>query len=325
MGDFEISDEEFIHLSNLFNSLGIIEKGIERVYHYLLKNKKIDDLKDVCKKYGLSLKRGYKIINVLSGMDLVQIYDRPMKINLTTPLLPIWQTIINLRMEELLNEFQENKIKCESSFEIFLENYNIKEEVSQEPIEFINFSFNNFDEMYYPLFAENHCKIAIGIRYANPLIVFLQNNSIEDLPEHLRDSLFLAIDKIRENIKKINIQAIFNNELVNEILNSKEFSILSKHIASLDFKFKKIDVHITQESFSNFSLTDNELIQPSFDPTNKLMGVYISRNENIYQIFHGKFNEIFEKGIPINQYLQQVKNSPIESISEMQSFVLCLL
>jgi len=177
LGDFEISDEEFIHLSNLFNSLGIIEKGIERVYHYLLKNKKIDDLKDVCKKYGLSLKRGYKIINVLSGMDLVQIYDRPMKINLTTPLLPIWQTIINLRMEELLNEFQEKKMRCESSFENFLESYNIKQEVVQEPIEFINFSFDNFNEMYYPFFAQNECKIAIGIRYANPLIVSLQKKS----------------------------------------------------------------------------------------------------------------------------------------------------
>jgi hypothetical protein len=325
LGDFEISDEKFIHLSNLFNSLGIIEKGIERIYHYLLKNKRIEDLKDVCKQYGLSLKRGYKIINVLSGMDLVQLYDRPMKINLTTPVLPIWQTIINQRMEELLNEFQEKKIKCETSFEIFLESYNIKEEVSQEPIEFINFSFDNFDEMYYPLFAENHCKIAIGIRYANPLIVFLQNNSIEDFPEHLQESLFLAINKIKENINKINIQAIFNNELVNEILNSKEFSILSNHIETQDFKFKKIDVHITQESFSNFCLTDTELIQPSFDPTNKLMGVYISRNENIYQIFHDKFNEIFEKGIPINQYLQQVNNAPLERISEMESFVLCLL
>ena len=36
-------EDEFIQISNLFNSLGIIEKGIERIYHYLLKNKRIDN------------------------------------------------------------------------------------------------------------------------------------------------------------------------------------------------------------------------------------------------------------------------------------------
>jgi len=312
-------------LSNLFNALGIIEKGIEKIYHYLLENKRIENLKDVCKSYGLSLKRGYKIINVLSGMELVQIYDRPMKINLTSPILPVWQKLINQRIEDLLHEFQEKKTRCESSFDLFVGSYNLKEEVVQEPIEFISFNFDNFEEIYYPLQAKNECKIAIGIRYANPLISSLQDSSIKDIPSHLRDSLIFAMKKIKENIKNISIQAIFNNELVNELINSKEFSILSKHIESQDFKFKNIEVHITQESFSNFSLTDNELIQPSFDPTNRLMGSYISRNENIYQIFYDKFNEIFEKGIPINQYLQQIKDSSFNNLSEVQSFVLCLL
>jgi sugar-specific transcriptional regulator TrmB len=321
----EISDEDFIQLSNLFNSLGIIEKGIERIYHYLLKNKRIENLKEVCKKYDLSQKRVYKIINVLSGMELVQVYDRPMKVNLATPILPLWQRIINQRIEELLNEFQDKKIKCESSFDLFVGTYNLKEDVAQEPIEFINFSFDNFEEIYYPLQAINACKIALGIRYANPLITSLQEKSMEDLPSHLRDSLISAMNKIKENIKKITIQAIFNNELVNELISSKEFSILSKHIETQHFEFKNIEVHITEESFSNFSLTDNELIQPSFDPTNKLMGSYISRNENIYQIFYDKFNEIFEKGIPLNQYLQETKDSPVNNLSEVQSFVLCLL
>lgn len=321
----EISDENFIQLSNLFNSIGIIEKGIEKIYHHLLKNKRIENLKDVCKKYGLSLKRGYKIINVLSGMELVQIYDRPMKINLTTPILTVWQKIINQRIEELLNEFQEKKTKCESSFDLFVGTYNLREEVVQEPIEFINFSFDNFEEIYYPLHAKKACKIAIGIRYANPLISFLQESSMEDFPIHLRDSLISALNKIKENVKIIDIQAIFNNELVNELINSKEFVILSKHIESQGFEFKNIEVHITEESFSNFSLTDNELIQPSFDPANKLMGSYISRNENIYQIFYDKFNEIFEKGIPINQYLQQIKDTTFNNLSEVQSFILCLL
>ena len=94
-------DEEYIHLSNLFSSLGIIEKGIEKIYHHLLEHKRIENLKEVCDKYNLSLKRGYKICSVLSDLELVQIYDRPMKINLTTPLVSTWQKLTQRRILEL--------------------------------------------------------------------------------------------------------------------------------------------------------------------------------------------------------------------------------
>ncbi|MFX0180507.1 MAG: hypothetical protein ACFE78_09965, partial [Candidatus Hodarchaeota archaeon] len=74
-----MEDSELLPLSSLFDAIGVIEKGIEKIYHYLLKNVRIDNLKDVSSQFGLTLKRGYKICSVLNDLELVQIYDRPMK------------------------------------------------------------------------------------------------------------------------------------------------------------------------------------------------------------------------------------------------------
>jgi hypothetical protein len=258
-------------------------------------------------------------------MELVQVYDRPMKINLTYPIVPTWQKIINNRLEQLSSEFQEKKRKCETSFDNFLARYNLLEEIPAEPIEFINFQIENFEDIYYPFFAEAVCKIAVGIRYENPIISYMQEKLVSHLPPDLKKIVFEGMEKLRSHLKNINIQAIFNSEIVKELINSLEFSILSDELKNLNLNFKSIEVHITEESFSNFSLTDNELIQPSFDPTNKLMGSYLSRNDNIYQIFDKKFVEIFRQGIPVNQYIANRTDLKFHSLSEMQSFVLCLI
>ena len=314
-----VEDEnEYIQLSDLFVSLGIIEKGIEKIYHYLLFNKKIDNLKEVCDKYDLLLKRGYKICSVLSELELIQIYDRPMKVSLATPLVPIWQKLINKRIEKLKFEFDEVKDKCSSSLDDFIKKYDLKsQEQIQEPVELIIFDIKNIEDIYYPFFTKSQCKIATGIRYENPLIMFIKNNSKDKIEEIIRNRFVDGISKIKENLKNITVQVIINNDLLTELLNSKEYSILSEQIEIIDFKFKSVNVRITKDNFSNFSLTDNELIQPSFDPTNKLMGCYISRNENIYQIFNNKFNEIFDKGIPIKQFNN--------SLTEKETFAISLL
>jgi hypothetical protein len=316
-------DAEYIHLSNLFSSLGIIEKGIEKIYHHLLEHKRIENLKDVCDKYSLSLKRGYKICSVLSDLGLVQIYDRPMKINLTTPLVPTWQKLTTRRIEELKYEFKDEKKRCSESLDDFIKKYNLKSlEAPQEPVELLLFDIKNVDELYYPLLTRNECKIAIGIRYENPLVSFIKNNSIQKIEERLTFSIIEGMNKIKENLKHIDIQVIFNNKLIEVLLSSKEFSILYNQIDPIEFEFKRLDVHITDEKFSNFSLTDDELVQPSFDPTNKLMGSYISRNDSIYQIFNVKFIEIFDKGMPLNEFVSEIST---DSLSEKQKFALCLL
>jgi len=321
-----MEDTEFLTISTLFDSIGIIEKGIEKIYHYLLVHNKIENLKEVCEQFDLTLKRGYKICSVLNDLELVQIFDRPMKIHLIPDLIPVWQKLVIKRIEQLKNEYHDKKYKCETALEEFFQTYNVKEVVqSQEPVEFINFSANNFEELYYPFTAENECKIALGIGYENALITILQNNVSKDIPDEIKETIKIGMKKTKENLEKISVKVIFNEELVRLLIKSTAFKTLGNHLDMHDLKFKDFRVHVTDENFSNFSLTDNELIQPSFDPSNKLIGAYISRNKNIYQIFYDKFNEIFEKGIPINEFVKKDKELSIDSFSDIQAFILSLL
>ncbi|MFX1378742.1 MAG: hypothetical protein ACFFA4_06575 [Promethearchaeota archaeon] len=320
-----MEETEFLPLSHLFDSIGIIEKGIERIYHYLLLNKRIDNLKEVCNQFNLSLKRGYKICSVLSDLGLVQIYDRPMKIHIANPIMTLWQNIINKRIEDLKNEFQEKSEKCETALDSFIKNYNMEQEITQEPVEFINYNIRNFDESYHSFLAQNECKIAIGIRYDNPLIDLIKRYSLDKVPDEISESMRLGMNRIKENLKNINVRVIFHTDVVKDLISCQEFTLLTQHVEQFNLEFKDILIRVTDENFSNFSLTDNELIQPSFDPAFELIGVYISRNKSIYQIFAEKFNKIFKNGVPIEQFLIDKNDIKLDSLSDTQQFVLCIM
>ena len=320
-----MSESEFLALSSLFDAIGVIEKGIEKIYHYLLQHKRIDNLKEVSEQFDLTLKRGYKICAVLNDLGLVQIYDRPMKILVKSPPIAIWQRIINDRIEELSQLFQEKKENAENALEDFIQNYNYTEQATQEFVEFINYDLNNFDETYSSFMANKECKIALGIRYENELSSMIKKYGISNIPENLSEAIKSGISKIKENLINIDIQVIFSTEVIKELLVSEEFKLVSNFLDLYDLKFKNIDVRVTDEDFSNFNLTDSDLVQPSFDPTNKLIGAYISRNANIYQIFQEKFNELYEKGIPLTQFLRENNEFKKEAYSKAQLFGLCLL
>jgi len=320
---------EFITISHLFDSIGVIEKGIEKIYHYLLLNKKIENLKEISEQYGLTLKRGYKICAVLNDLGLVQIFDRPMKIHISSDLIAIWQVLINKRIEELQSQFQQKQTKCESALDAFINNYSLEEIETQEPIEFINFDVNHVEELYYPLLTKTSCKIAIGIKYENPLMSFFNEIVKKEAigSDNLRKVIGSAMRKVMENLKNIQVQVIFNNEIIKEVLNSNDYELLNDHLKELNIPldFKKLEICVTEEPFSNFSLTNNELIQPSFDPSNQLIGSYISRNKNIYEIFNEKFDELFKKGVPINEFIQQDKELSIPPLTNLQQFSICAL
>lgn len=328
-----MEDTEFFSLSNMFSSLDIIEKGIEKIYSFLLENNKIENLKEVCKQFDLSLKRGYKICSVLSDLELVQIYDRPMKVLLATPVVPIWQKIVNKKIEEWQVQYKEKKELCKSSLMEFFTKHNLTESETPEPVEFVNFDLEHMEDIYYPFYAERECKIAIGIKYENPIASLIReylNNenkimSINDIPKELGIPVQEGLNRLKKNLIKISIQVIFNAELVDDLLNSAEFKMVSEFLGLSKLKFENIEVRITKDDFSNFNLSDDDLIQPSFSPTNKLIGAYISRNKNIYQIFYDKFNELFEKGIPLNEYLEKHDSLSIKTATDTQAFVLCLL
>ena len=320
-------DNEFIAISHLFDSIGVIEKGIEKIYHHLLKFKRIENLEQVSTKYKLTLKRGYKICAVLNNLGLVQIFDRPMKIHLNPDLIPVWEKLISKRIEDLEKDFNEKKKRSETSLESFFQTYNVKEVVqSQEPVEFINYTVKEFDEMYYPFMASTKCKIAIGIHYENPLYHYIKDDMMKNPPTEVRSYMVEGMRKVYDNLKNITIQVIFNEELAHYFLKSKEFQILAIHLKELDpaLVFKSFKVHVSEAAFSNFSLTDDELIQPSFDPTNQLIGAYISRNPDIYPIFEDKFNEIFQDSIPIDEFIEK-ENLDFKPLSNEQMFALCLL
>jgi hypothetical protein len=145
------------------------------------------------------------------------------------------------------------------------------------------------------------------------------------MPAELKDSMRAGMIKISNNLKNLKMQIIFNAELIKELLLSPDFETLNEHLLQYDLKFKSISVHVTYDDFSNFNLTDSELIQPSFDPTNRLIGSYISRNKNIFQIFYDKFNELYEKGIPLDQFIQDDSDIHLKELSDTQKFLLSIL
>ncbi|MFX1592790.1 MAG: hypothetical protein ACFFB6_07765 [Promethearchaeota archaeon] len=320
-----MEDTKYLPLSQLFDSIGITEKGIERIYHYILLNKRIENLKEVCDQFDLSLKRGYKICSVLSDLGLIQIYDRPMKIHIATPIVTLWQNLIQKRIEDLKNQFQDKREKCETALDDFTKQYQMDEQAVQEPVEFISYDISNFDESYHHFLAQSECKIAIGIRYENPLIEMIQKYGFNKIPQELTESMKIGMTRIKENLKDIEVKVIFHSDVIKALVNSREFELLASHVGLYNLEFKSIIIHVTDENFSNFSLTDSELIQPSFDPAFELIGLYISRNKSIYQIFNEKFDQIFNSGISIKKYISEDDEIIIDSLSDMHQFVLCIM
>ncbi|MFX1310916.1 MAG: hypothetical protein ACFE8C_14560, partial [Promethearchaeota archaeon] len=288
-------------------------------------NKRIENLKEVCDQFDLSLKRGYKICSVLSDLGLIQIYDRPMKIHIATPIVTLWQNLIQKRIEDLKNQFQDKREKCETALDDFTKQYQMDEQAVQEPVEFISYDISNFDESYHHFLAQSECKIAIGIRYENPLIEMIQKYGFNKIPQELTESMKIGMTRIKENLKDIEVKVIFHSDVIKALVNSREFELLASHVGLYNLEFKSIIIHVTDENFSNFSLTDSELIQPSFDPAFELIGLYISRNKSIYQIFNEKFDQIFNSGISIKKYISEDDEIIIDSLSDMHQFVLCIM
>ena len=183
----------------------------------------------------------------------------------------------------------------------------------------------NFDESYHSFLAQSESKIAIGIRYDNPLIALIKQHGFNMIPEEISESMRTGINRIKDNLENITVQVIFHSDVIKDLLNSQEFEQLTKNIEIFNLDFKSILIRVTDENFSNFSLTDNELIQPSFDPAFELIGVYISRNKSIYQIFNDKFNQLFESGIPLKQFLSDDDEIKLDTLSDTQQFVLCIM
>jgi len=312
-------------IRKIFELIGKSEKSIEQIYDFLLRNKKIEDLRRVSNELGITLKRGYKVCAVLNELDLIQIFDRPMKINLLNPIVA-WQKIINKKINELSEDLDKKINTLEESLNSFFKVYELKEPEVGEPIEFLNFDTKNLNWVYYPYFANRVSRIAIGIAYENPFINELTKGEFSIIEKELAEILAENLRVLAEHVRQIEIFIVLNSNVLEAFLNSIRYKKLVDHLNIKEMIPQKIQVRITHEDFSNFALRDDEmLIQPSFDPSNILLGSYISRQKDIVKIFKQKFDDLFENSLQVNDYLRDHRIFEKSELSNIDKLALGFL
>jgi hypothetical protein len=312
-------DKRLLILDKLFQMLDVKKKGISLVYDYLLEHQIIEDLEVVSKSLRLTLKRVYKILAELRDINLCQTIDRPMKISLLDP-QAAWERLINIKIQELKDELNEKIGATEKSLEEFFAAYNIQK-IQKAPVEFIR--YDGFEFVFYAFWGERSLNLANGIKYLNPglkkIIADYENQHIPDqLLEHLRDAIrklevkiLISVDALRDSIEEVQTFSKLEIKIRGEV---------TKLIP------RSIEVRVAQESFSNFTLRDDEiLMQPAFDPSNRLLGCFLSSQKEIVQIFRDKFDAIFKNAKPLAEFLltsEEFKNAGVKANT---SFVLASL
>ncbi len=312
-------DKRLLILDKLFQMLDVKKKGISLVYDYLLEHQIIEDLDVVSKSLRLTLKRVYKILAELRDINLCQTIDRPMKISLLDP-QAAWERLINIKIQELKDELNEKIAATEKSLEEFFAAYNIQKE-QKTPVEFIR--YDGFEFVFYAFWGERSLSIANGIKYLNPglkkIITDYENNRVpEQLLEHLRDAMrklevkiLISVDALRDSIAEVNTFSNLEIKIHGEVVKMVP---------------RSIEVRVAQESFSNFTLRDDEiLMQPAFDPGNRLLGCFISSQKEIVQIFRDKFDALFKNAKPLAEFLLGSDEFKETGVKASTSFVLASL
>ncbi len=293
----ESRDKRLLILDKLFQMLDVKKKGISLVYDYLVEHNIIEDLDAVSKSLRLTLKRVYKILAELRDLNLCQTIDRPMKISLLDPQVA-WERLINLKIQELKDDLNEKITSTEKSLEEFFSAYDIQK-IQKAQVEFIR--YDDFEFVFYAFWGERSLSIANGIKYINPglkkVLADYQSNHISDaLLEHLRDAMrklevkiLVSVDALRDSLTEV--QSLSN---INIKIHGEQVEMIPR----------SIEVRVAKESFSNFTLRDNEvLMQPAFDPSNQLLGSFISNQKEIVQIFREKFDTLFKNAKPLAEFL----------------------
>ena len=67
-----------------------------------------------------------------------------------------------------------------------------------------------------------------------------------------------------------------------------------------------MEFKVINKAFGNFIVQDNgDLIQFSIDPKNILIGIFVSRQKEINQIFREKFEDLCKNAENLSEYLQR--------------------
>lgn len=305
----------FSSLIELFSSIEVKEKGVEIVYDYLLKNHSIDNPKELATNLDLSIKRIYKIFSLLKQLGLIQVYDRPMKITINEP-ISAWEKLLSEKITSIRTECDIKIDTCEKSLADMKSAYNItNEEHSLPPVEYINILDNedafefikndiigNTKEMY----------LTKGIKY--------EINTLEKILEMLKNpkymkkegysNVIILIQTILNKMPPIKYRILVSREHAQEILQIiRNFSDYITEFEEFEINYENIwDIKIYEGSCGDFIILDaNDLIQFSIDPSKKLMGIFISRSNEITKIFFKKFEEMYSQALNLEDYFKEIE------------------
>ncbi len=308
--------DKFRYLIDLFECIDITEKGIEKVYNYLLLNKTIEDPKVLQKDLDInSFQRVYKIIKVLKDLDLVQTYGRPMKAILNSP-VETWQKIISKKIEEIQHEASERIHHCENAFELMLNNYSLSQDQPDlPPVEFLNVSQ---EDEHLGQFMRDIFSNSREICFAKDLHFDLpfKETSFSDFGKLDKigtpKDYEKAIVSILREIENKKIKILFSEEYIKDvipILADLSNNYDQKAIIEIEKKYQdkiSAQIRVHPSAVGNFIVKDQkELLQYSIHPSNYLIGLFISRQEEIISIFKNKFEEKFKEANPLFKYLKE--------------------
>ncbi len=327
MKNLLLKENKYLELFNLFKDLGITESGIDRIYHYLLINRKIEDLKKVSERLDVNIKTAYKICSDLDELGLVHIYGRPMKIILKTPVIPIWETIKEKRIDALQKRFENNRKQLELSYENFLQKYGLNgEKNGYTAVEYLDFDLTNLSIAFQTLISDEFWKLAIGTPYETSIATIAKKLSYGKLKSAIDTYLpSEEINKIRTKLQEVKIYCLIKDEVLKQFIQSKEFTVLSQYYEAFNIEFHTLEVRVTQKYITNFTLTRSKLAQPFFTPNNKLLGLYLSEKDETYEEFTRIFDELFIEGIPISTYSDSCGEIRKNTFNDAEKFTLTTL
>ncbi len=313
----DLTQRSLLSLHDLFEAIDIREKGIEQVYNFLLLNKTIADPKSIVTK-DLGLKRIYKIFSVLKELGLVKIIDRPMKITINPP-VPAWEMIISTKIKALQEELNDKINACEKSFLRVLDMFHLKDEtppippveyisttIEDDPVEFLNTLYSSNQELM----------VAKGLVVSNPHVQQMQNMFVskKELTRLGYDNLDAYLQQFPKTFSHGRSKVLISEEYVENILHIMDVKTLSAEIkqkisAVINFE---IDIRVHSQSFSNFIIKDHkELLQYSVDPSNALLGLFVSRQDEITQIFKNTFEKMYQNSTDFHAYFKaKYKRNP---------------
>ncbi|MHA1777023.1 MAG: hypothetical protein DRO88_09310 [Promethearchaeia archaeon] len=312
-------EERITFLVDLFHAIDIREKGIEYVYDILLQKQSVADIKEFVEISGISLKRTYKVIQLLEKLGLIQVYNRPMIVNIKNPITS-WEILISEKIKEIRLEADHRIENCEISFQNFLRTYNLNpDNISVPPVEFISISATHYTPKFFnsDIVGESEViKFVKGDIIKTPFNEKLKN-ILKKISEDKEGTVVMLKDyckKWQSAIPNINIEVLLTEDYVhsiNDMMKDINFRKLEDETKA-DINLPSINIRVSSKVITNFLLRDNrELIQYSTSPDNSLIGLFISRQSEIYDIFAEKYKHEFNHAVNLDQYYIKNFNRPV--------------